>query len=73
MQIIFDISEAQKQRVIDAIVGTWPVPLGPTGEPLFSDGAWAKERFRRMIVNAVHRYEARLAADQVVKDDSLVT
>lgn len=73
MQIIFDISEAQKQRVIDAIVGTWPVPLNSAGEPLFTDGAWAKERFRRMIVNAVHRYESQLAANQVVKDDSLVT
>lgn len=73
MQIIFDISENQKSRVIDAVKGIWPVPLSSTGEPLYSDGAWAKERVRRMIINIVHTYETKMAVDQVIKDDSLVT
>lgn len=73
MQITFIISEDQKQRVIDAVKGIWPVPLSPTGEPLFSDGAWAKERVRRMIINIVHTHETKIATDQVDKDDSLVT
>jgi len=73
MDITFTVSESQKSRVIDAVKGIWPVPLSSTGEPLYSDGAWAKERIRRMIINAVHAYETRVATNQVIKDDSLVT
>lgn len=73
MDITFTVSESQKSRVIDAVKGIWPVPLSSTGEPLYSDGAWAKERIRRMIINAVHTYETKRATDQVIKDDSLVT
>ena len=73
MQIIFTIPEAKVQRVVDAVKGIWPVPLSPTGEPEYSDGAWAKERIRRMIINIVHTYETKIAVDQVNRDDSLVT
>jgi len=73
MQITFNISEDQKQRVIDAVKGIWPVPLSSTGEPLFSDGAWAKERIRRMVIQTVYAYETKIATDQVIRDDSLVT
>jgi len=73
MQIIFDITENQKQRVIDAVKGLFPVPLNPAGEPLFSDGAWAKERFRRMIIQTVYAYETKVATEQITRDDDLVT
>lgn len=74
MQIIFTISETRKQRIIDAIKGLWPVPIDPeTKEPLFSDGAWAKERIRRTIRDMVYAYESRIAMKQVVRDDNLVT
>lgn len=74
MQIIFTIPDEKLQRVIDAIKGLWPVPIDPeTKEPLFSDGAWAKERIRRTIRDMVYAYESRIAMEQVVCDDNLVT
>ena len=73
MQIVFNISENQKQRVIDAVKGIWPVPLSPTGEPLYSDAAWAKERVRQMIIRIVHTYETKIATSQVIFDNDLVT
>jgi len=73
MQIILDIPEDQKQRIIDAVKGLFPVPLSSTGEPLFSDAAWAKERFRRMIIQTVYAYETKVATEQIIRDDDLVT
>lgn len=73
MQITFTISEAQKQRVIDAVKGIFPIPVDSTGEPLYTDGAWAKERVRRMVIRIVHTYETKIATDQVIFDNDLVT
>lgn len=73
MQIIFNIPDEKVQRVIDAVKGIFPVPVNLAGEPLFSDAAWAKERFRRMMIQTVHAYETKIAVDQIIKDDSLIT
>lgn len=74
MQIVFTIPDAQRQRIIDAIKGLWPIPTDPeTREPLFSDGAWAKERIRRTIRDMVYAYESRIATERVIRDDSIVT
>lgn len=73
MQITFTIPTEKVQRVIDAVKGIFPIPVDSTGEPLYTDGAWAKERIRRMIIQTVHAYETKMATEQVVKDNSLVT
>ena len=77
MQIIFTIPDAKLQRIIDAIVGFFPIPLDEEGNPLFTEAQWAKEKLRRIIVNIVYRYESRKAQDEaralIEKDDSLVS
>lgn len=74
MQITFTISEDQKQRVMDAAKALFPIPINPaTGQPQFSDGAWAKEQVRQMIIGMVHTYEFHQATNMVVRDDSIVT
>lgn len=73
MDITFTISDEKVQRVIDAVKGVFPIPTNSTGVPLYTPGAWAKERIRRMIINIVHTYETKIAVDQIIKDDTLVT
>lgn len=73
MQITFTIPDEKIQRVIDAVKGIFPIPVNSAGVPLHTPGAWAKERIRRMIIQTVHAYETKVATDQVVKDDNLVT
>jgi len=77
MQITFIISEEKVQRVVGAIKGLFPVPTDGDGNPLFTDGQWAKEKIRRSIIEIVHRYESKKAQEAaktlVQEDDSLVS
>lgn len=77
MQIIFTISEEKIQRVIDAMKGLFPIPLDVNGNPIYTDGQWAKEKLRRVIVEFVYQYELKVVRTEaralVDKDNDLVT
>jgi len=73
MKISFTVSDDDAQRVIDAVASEYPIPVDPTGSPLFTDAQWAKERGRRFYMNAVRQHERRLAQATVKVDDGLIS
>ena len=77
MQIIFTIPDDKVARITDAMAGLYPIPTDDGGVPLFTEGQWAKEKLRRMIISLVYRYEIREAqidaAAAVESDDGLVS
>lgn len=77
MQITFTIPDGKVARVTDAMTGLFPVPVGIDGQPLYTDGQWAKEKLRRIIINLVYRYESREAQaeaeETIILDDDLVS
>ena len=87
--ITLTIPSAKVQRVIDATKFLHKIPqidnpdfvtveATPNEEPRineFTDNQWAKEAWRRYIINQVRRYETHQAKDAVSieADDSLVS
>jgi hypothetical protein len=86
-QIIFDIPADKIQRIIDAMVGIYPIPKiedpewvdpedGSTAPmiPEFTPVQWSKEAVRRFVVKTVRRWEqhqAIQAVDVPVDEDLL--
>ena len=77
VEIKFTIPDNKVQRIIDTMKWEFSIPIDAGGNPLFTDGQWAKESIRRWIINQVARYEKNLAEIQarnsVLPDDSLLT
>ncbi len=72
--INFLIPDAKLQKVIDAMVWSFPIPLDKNREPMFTEAQWAKESIRRYIIDRVHKKalsDARSAVS-IEKDDELV-
>ena len=62
-EITFTIPNDKLPRIVNAMKALYTIPLDDNGDPLFTDGAWAKEMVRRWIIAQVQRYETRLAMD----------
>ena len=81
-QITFTIPENKVQRVINAMKGLYPIPQinngteeTPNWENEFTDGQWAKESVRRLVIREVKRYETKKAYEQVAVelDDEIIS
>ena len=74
-QITLTIPNNKLLRVTNAIAGVYPIPTDNNGDPLFTDGQWAKEAVRRHIRDVVFRWERKeaIAALTIELDDSIVT
>jgi hypothetical protein len=62
-RINFDLSAGATTRVTTALKGLYPIPEDADGNPLFTDGAWAKEKTRQWLKEQVKRWEQRAAMD----------
>ena len=73
-EIIFNVPADKLPRIVAAVVGLYPVPQIPDPEwvdpgdgseaPMvneFTDGQWAKEAVRRLVIRNVRRWEHKVA------------
>ena len=59
--INFNIPNDKLPRIMAAMKGLYPIPEDENGTPLFTDGQWAKEMIRRLVIANVREWEQRLA------------
>lgn len=91
--ISFTVPDAQLPRIVSAMKELYDIPTipdpewvhpggsnpatGPPQVPEFTDGQWAKEAVRRMIIREVNRWERRVsskAAEKATpKDNALLS
>ena len=65
-------TQAALQRVVDSTVGLFPIPTHPlTGAKLYTPAQWAKEFYRRQMVQNVRRWEGQQADKAIVEDNTI--
>ena len=77
IEVTFTIPDEELQRVKDAFVYTYPIPLDPiTSEPLYTVNQWVKEVIKDFVKNKVLRFERRVAMDDakdtIERDEDII-
>jgi hypothetical protein len=80
VQITFTIDDAKIDRVKNALVGFYPIPIiqdpeNPMGQiPQFTENQWAKECVRRWIIKQVAQWEQLQAQKTITynEEDGLI-
>ena len=70
-QITITISTVNMQRFVDAAKFSRPIPNDEDGDPLYTDGAWARRRLKRMLAREVFIAEKNAEVSSVIQDDNI--
>ncbi|OHB56136.1 MAG: hypothetical protein A2Y07_01300 [Planctomycetes bacterium GWF2_50_10] len=74
MNITFTIPDEQVQKLVDAVVYYWPVPVDESsGKPLYTSEQWTKEWYRQHMIETVRNHLRELSRKESDKSISDVT
>ncbi len=69
--ITITISAANLTRFVDAAKYNRPIPDDDDGNPLYTDGAWARRRLKKMLAREVFVAEKNAEVSLVIEDDNI--